>query len=426
MSESIKFDSTEIRTTDYTPRFVKHESAPESILQTLQLARDDGDILINTRYGKKIIKLQGILTGTSSDDLESKIDAFKELFSRKEKNLDINWNGGTRRYVASVTAHDFDRDHFNLNFVPWTAEFTVLSGEGKDTSATVAVNANSLNTSPDAYIADTIVFAGSKAPKPVITLQGNNFVTAQGIEYMNDDTKERLVVTGATGQFGATDSIVIDCNARKVTKNGAEVKFFGVFPTFKIGTNNVKIKVGDLINQDNITGQSPTFASFIQGGSAYLAQSFMVPNADASFQGLTVRVGYVGTPGGILVEICSDNNGVPGTQISDSLLFDTTSGVGTFDASGNFTTPVTLQANTKYWVRMRSTGTTNSSNYFKWWGTQNASYVRGTAAHSSDAGSTWGVDLTQDYCFKVLYGGHWDYTGAERVLHTVSYTKTYL
>src|SRR5262245_30774345 len=129
---SVSFDGTDLITTTYLPRFVKHESVGTRQLDTMALSRSDGEVLIADSRGKKTISLQGTLKGSSQSDLESKIDAFTELFSRPEKNLDIDWSGGTRRYVATCTAHAFDRDHYHLSIVPWRAEFTVLSGEGKD------------------------------------------------------------------------------------------------------------------------------------------------------------------------------------------------------------------------------------------------------------------------------------------------------
>src|SRR5205085_8353450 len=97
---SVKFDSTEILDSTHLPRFVQHEDTADRALIEVSLARTDSQILIAEFYGMKVIRLQGKLKGTSQSDLETKIDTFKELFSRPEKNLDISWAGGTRRYVA--------------------------------------------------------------------------------------------------------------------------------------------------------------------------------------------------------------------------------------------------------------------------------------------------------------------------------------
>jgi len=104
---SIKFDGTEILDTTHVPRFMKHESAPLRSIQLLDLTRDDGQVVVSIKYAQKTIKLQGVLTGSSQADLESKIDTFKELFSRQAKNLVVDWNGTTRTYVATCMNHVF-------------------------------------------------------------------------------------------------------------------------------------------------------------------------------------------------------------------------------------------------------------------------------------------------------------------------------
>ena len=254
MAASIKFDGTEILDTTHVPRFMKHESSPEREIDSLVLARQDGEILIAERYARKVIKLSGIITGSSQADLESKIDIFKELFSRAEKNLDIDWNGGTRRYVASCVRHDFDRDHFHILFAPWTAEFAVLSGEGKDTSTIKPLDEHVVNVNSPA--ADRFSMLGSKPAEPIITIKGGNFSAYnRGVEYKNVDTGERMIVT-QNSAWNTTASIIINCLLKNVTDNinldpaiFRNSKFYGVFPKFKIGTNNVQITLGGVVNQ---------------------------------------------------------------------------------------------------------------------------------------------------------------------------------
>ena len=138
---TITFDSVDITTNPYVPRFIKHETVPEELLSLMELAREDGSIIIADKYGVKHITLQGVIYGSTQADLETKIDTFKEVFSRKAKNLDVDWAGGTRRYVATCMSHKFNRDYFNISMCPWTADFIVPEGVGKDTSLTATIDA---------------------------------------------------------------------------------------------------------------------------------------------------------------------------------------------------------------------------------------------------------------------------------------------
>ena len=144
---SVTYDSVQIVTTTYVPRQLKHESVPFRELTLQQLAKDDGAILVSVRYGVKRIIINGRIKASTQSGLETAIDIFKELFSRKEKNLDISWAGSTRRYVATCSRHEFNRDYMHINFVPWSAEFIIVSGVGKDTAITAVVNAFDVNLS---------------------------------------------------------------------------------------------------------------------------------------------------------------------------------------------------------------------------------------------------------------------------------------
>lgn len=449
---SIKFDTVEIQDATHIPQFVQHEDTADRNITSLPIARQDGEVLIVELYGKKIIRLQGTLVGTSQADLESKIDTFKELFSRKEKNLDVDWNGATRRYVASCSKHTFNRDHFNISAVPWTAEFTVLSGEGKDTSTTTALNAHVISPTSSAPATDSFTMSGGKPAKPLITLQGNNFPTSvsHGIEYMNTDTGEKIVYTNSAS-WGNTDSIIIDCANRRVTANvpglaySPTVTFYGTFPSFILGTNNVSVAVGGLINQES--GEAGDFSNLSSGssltaGTQRVAQSFSVPYANDTFQGVQLVVTKTGSPTGYLIwEIQTDNGGKP-----SGTLVDVTNSTGTILVSGNtygtanvsgtpqyFTSyglaMYTLQANTKYWLVVRESGL-DVSNYMTVWVTPPIStlyrqYTRGNIMRSTDSGATYAADLgpTACLCFKVSYGG---IPGNGNVKHSVVYTKTYL
>ena len=432
MASSIQFDGTEILTSAYLPRFIKHESVGERQLITLPLAREDGEILIAERRGKKIIRLQGMLSASSQDNLDAAINAFEELFSRPEKNLDISWNGGTLRYVATCTKHEFDRDHYHLSAVPWTAEFTVLTGAGKATSTTTALSAHGVTvTTPGT---DSFTMTGSKPARPKITLKGANFSGShRGVEYKNTDTGEKIVFCLPSGFFGNTDIVEIDCDAKTVRysqDNGSTYvneNFYGVFPKFKIGTNNVQITAGDIVNQSSAETALSNLATLPSADATTkrVAQSFFVPYTDATFRSATLAIKKTGTPGNLTVELCQDSSGKPGAAITNASVTVAHAAVGTSLAyvTFSFTDAVTLTANTKYWLQIKAAATVDGSNYYSWGG-QTGIYPKGKAKSSSDSGSTY-ADILSGLAlgFRVNMGG---ISAAGTVNHTVVYTPLYL
>lgn len=439
---SIQFAGTEILTSAYIPQFAKHESAPDRAVVALGLVRDDGDVLISERYGKKIITLRGTLKAATQDALDEAIDDFKELFSRSEKNLDISWNGGTRRYVATCIRHEFNRDHYHTNAVPWTAEFVVSNGVGNDTSDTIARNEASLTTSDsgstgDFTVTDSFSLDGSKPPQPVITIEivsvGDDDML--GIEYENTDTGERIIITrNVDWQAASGKQIIIDCANKKVTDNLAssvqvEGPFYGVFPRFKLGTNDVRIRSGGIVNQQSSDTSIPNSASSVNTTSTAIryAMSFQVPYTDATFCDITLGLSKVGSPGSaLLVAVVSDNSGVPNlanTIYSGSIAAANISAdpVYTYVRASNGA-GATLQANTTYWLVAWCASGVDGSNYYRWHADAALSYPRGAPLLSTNSGSSW-ITNSAVPSFRILIGG---LSAACTFKHSVHYKRTFL
>lgn len=444
---SISFDGTELANATYTPRFAKHESAPQRQIASVPLAREDGEIFIGERYGRKIIQLSGIITGSSQADLEQKMDAFKELLSRPEKDLDIDWGGGTRRYVATCSdGVRFDRDHFHLLFCPWSAELVVLTGEGKDTATTTVPEADGTTGTHIVFTASApttdgqvaVTIAGGKAPRPVITLSDLDFGTGpRGIEYKNEDTGERLVIT-YPGGWGNDRTVTIDCDAKTVVGdvvNGITkaLGFYGVFPRFAIGTNNVRVTPGFIVNQksaDDSTADLSTSDSVLINSTAYYkAQGFMVPYADQTFSGVKIAAQKVGSPGTLRWRIETDNGGKP-----SGTLVDAANSFGTFASAGTSAdyllgepstyAPFTLAANTQYWLVIYASATLDGSNYYQIPFPLETTYPRGKALYSNNSGGLWeAFSSKKDLPFRILFGGR---QATATMKHKIEYRKTYL
>ncbi len=438
---TVTYDGTDIITSTYATRFVKHESVADRDISLAAVAREDGQVFISERYGAKTIRLQGTIKGSSQSDLESKIDGFTELFSRPQKNLDIDFGGGTRRYVATCSRHEFDRDHYHLSIVPWTAEFVVPSGVGKDTGTTqpTAADGDTINfdpSNPSLNGATSFTIAGSKSPKPVVTLGNLSFgSTVRGIEYKNTDTGQRLIIT-YPGSWGSSRTITIDFENKTVTGDVVDgvvktLNFYGEFPDFRIGTNNFKITPGGIVNQksaDDLITDTLSTSITIQATSDYKAQSFMVPYHDETFKGIVLATYKEGTPGNMTWRIETDNGGKPsGTLVSA----DATGVISPSDMTTSLsyitdysTNPFTLKANTLYWLVLKASATLNGSNRYFLGLSKYATYARGRSRYSVDTASTW-TDFTDktDLMFRLLMGGS---QASVSVDHTVTYHKTYL
>ncbi len=423
---SIKFDNVEIVDTTHIPRFIKHESATERFLNTLELAREDGSILVSDRRGKKIIPLQGVLTASTETSLETAIDTFKELFARQEKNLDIVWEGtGTRRYVASCSAHNFDRDHFHQLFVPWTAEFVVLSGIGEATTEDTIVNAETFTTN---YKTKQFSLAGSAEPKIrfSIDIDSPNY-KIKGVELKNTDNGERIIVPSASYLDGKI--VEIDTRLKTTKIDGASVPYYGMFPRFSVGSNNIKISCGDIIDQQF----APTTIDSDYGvyGNYKTCQGFKVPYTNTTYTSIWLELSYTGDPPvAMSVRIETDSNGAPSGTLVNANAKGTISkgemigGIARTWYQIFFDGEFSLTANTQYWIVCQPyTVGLDDSNCYLWYYESgiDATYKLGVAGFY-DGG--WILYSDNDMKFKLCFGGRYD-TGWTQT-YSIYQTKRYL
>jgi hypothetical protein len=208
-----------------------------------------------------------------------------------------------------------------------------------------------------------------------------------------------------------------------------EGPFSGIFPRFAIGTNNIRIQSGGIVNQrssdDTIpsAGDSITFAD----DTTRFAVSFQVPYTDETFGAIILALTQSGSPPvNLKAEIYDDDGGQPGSSIVSIDQF-TTAGMPIYPTFGYiqkaFTSPHTFVANTPYWIVVSAAATGLSSlNLYRWYNGASATYSRGRSLISTDSGVSW-EESNSIPSFRLLMGGA---SGAVEILHTVSYRKAFL
>ena len=421
---SVKFDNVEICTGIYVPSNLFHESVPEKHLSLLDLAREDGAVYINSKYGTKRIIIRGTLIKSSQSDLESAIDSFKELFSRPQKNLDISWASGTRRYVATCVRHNFNREFMHMNICPWVAEFVVPSGIGTDTSETQVVNNQSFTA---VQYSGSVNLEGSAEPKPRIRVKcGVNASDVQGVSIIGPKGGKMVIIREGGMQAGRY--FEFDLLNKRALYDGNEVAFHGSLPIFEIGSNAYTIKCGEIVDQEHTTGVLYTSKIY---GNNYFAQSFMVPERDTTYRIFKLWVRSIGSPPQLRLSIRPDAGGKPDMSqyVKDNNNLDCSITVSPGSSFGwvewDFSNGVTLEANTKYWLVV-SCSTGDASNYHEWQYTSgvDSTYARGNGMSSTDGGSNWTNHSDRDYLFRVCYGGAED--GTKTYYFDIFYYKRYL
>jgi len=228
---AISYDGNSLQTASITTDKVSHVNSPEKNAKLYPLAHANRNARPYVGYNGKTIKQTGTLKASSVAALDALCDTFKSYFNGQDKNLDIGFAGGTRRYIATAQTPIINND-MGLTFATFDVTYDCTLPFGLDTSATTALSASgrTLGNYNDNY-----TFLGT-APyqAPIVTLTMTTIADA--------DSRQLIWGNGGNGQvivinriFTSGDVVVINCEQGTVTVNGTPVSFTGAFPAFAIG-----------------------------------------------------------------------------------------------------------------------------------------------------------------------------------------------
>lgn len=232
---SISFDSNSLQTANIITSDIDHESHPAINAQIAQIAHANQSVMPFRTNPNKIIRISGKISDSSIANLDSRLDTFRSYFTGQDKNLDIGYNGTTRRYIATATDVQIARPN-GLMYAEFSIEFTCLQPYGQDTTTQTALNATgrTLNAYTDAY-----TFLGTalwQRPIVTITLTAVTGGTSQSMTFSNNVTGQTITINRT---WSAGDVVVIDATQKTVTVNGNNVAFTGAFPEFSPGAQTL-------------------------------------------------------------------------------------------------------------------------------------------------------------------------------------------
>lgn len=239
---TIEFDGTSLQSANIKTREMHHESLDSRELKIQRLGRRDGGKLVAETFGIKTIVLKGTIVGSSIDDLETRIDNLKELLNRQEKNLDIEYITGTRRYICSCSQYKIERRHYMIMFAPWEATFLVSNpafGTNLDTST---LDYRSISVTGTGTYDGVSTFTGTRRPMPTIEMRVNSADMFSWVAFRNKETNGEIRVDES--YFTVGDDLEIDTNNFTVVLNGVAHDYTGFFPEFVQGNNDFAVSFG--------------------------------------------------------------------------------------------------------------------------------------------------------------------------------------
>lgn len=184
-------------------------------------------------FRQKTIVIEGIMKADNREDMEIAIDNLKRALGRPNKDLDIKVNGNIRRAKATCINLDdiFDRQHFHINFIPFSIVFRLVSGFSKEINRQTQSFEN-LTT----WITEEIVNSGTVRTYPVVSMTFNTATGTNNISFWIADN----VIT-ITETIANSDVLQIDCENKTVKINSTEVDFSGTFPILEAWTNSYTV-----------------------------------------------------------------------------------------------------------------------------------------------------------------------------------------
>lgn len=231
---AISFNGLDLNDTTRITAELDDGGTPERDLQVFPILRSGGAVVTDSNYYMKVIRVRGLLKGTSTSNLESLIDSFHAAMAVIDKNLDIGYAGSTRRYVCTPKSHYIGRTT-RLDWAKYEVEFLATS-YGKDTSTTTLLNNDTHTTASNT---ESLTVGGS-APDQLlrfdITVTAATDLTGKTISVENDSTGQ---VISVTRDWTVGDVLEIDVANHTVKVNGTAVDYEGAFPYFAPGTHDM-------------------------------------------------------------------------------------------------------------------------------------------------------------------------------------------
>lgn len=229
MTRSITYDNINLQDNGITTSSIDIYSSAPIINQLAPVAFDDGGVLVRKRLDSKTINISGHLRENTTNELDATIDFFQASLNKRLKFLDVDYNGGTRRYVASPENIMITRP-LGLNYATFDVQFIVPSGVGSDIETTELLNQNTTTSNVDMPFS----VGGSYKAEPLIEITLNSVTGGTGgsITLTNTSTLEGLVISA---DFATSDLIEVDVEQKEVRINGGVVDYTGRIPFWAPG-----------------------------------------------------------------------------------------------------------------------------------------------------------------------------------------------
>lgn len=237
-ADSISFNSIDLNDkTTFITSSVDDSSPPTIALSAFNLARAPGGVVTDRQYGLKPIIVTGKIVGNGLTAFENNLDTFNGVMAVQNKNLDLGYAGGTRRYICTPQSVSVSRPVRAASWANFEVKF-VATEYGKDTSTT-SLHTGTITASP--YVASSLTIGGNaplQMPKISLTMTTITPGTTNTLTFKNTENNAMITIQRTWVQG---DVLVIDPANFSITVNGTLIDWTGPFLYFAPGSRTISI-----------------------------------------------------------------------------------------------------------------------------------------------------------------------------------------
>lgn len=257
MNGDLSFNGNLLQTNNIITNVINHTDLPDQVMGIFDVANANRSAITYIDYPSRKIMIGGVIKGSSQADLDNRIDSFKGYFNGKDKNLDINYAGSTRRYIATKTAISIEYNGA-LRFAKFKVQFICSEPFGLDTTATELIDVSGHTSST--YTATPVIGGTAPFQLPIFEITINSLTgTGDYIQLSNNANNQAILITGQELDDG--DILIVDSEKHRVTKNGGEVDYIGIF--FELEPGNASLTYADGFDTRNVDIYAEYFKRYL-------------------------------------------------------------------------------------------------------------------------------------------------------------------
>ena len=178
-------------------------------------------------------RIRWTLKAINNEQLVFRKDELKSMLSEQNKTLRVNFGWSFRQAKTYVSEVQFEENHYNITFVNFSVEFTILEGYWEDIFPTSVTYSNITENLQEEIVCNSTFHT----TYPIVNIALNSASGTDMFKVRIKDNETEVLRTFTSG-----DILNINSKTKQVLLNDVAIDFNGTFPILEKGRNLVNIE----------------------------------------------------------------------------------------------------------------------------------------------------------------------------------------